>query len=268
MVKYSRTLLWSVAIACFVFAGPASARTSDEIKALKEEVAAMREGQEKMQKDLDEIKKLIQQGARPAPARAGSTFTPKTIELGSVSSRGDADAPVTLIEYSDYDCPFCKRHAETVMPALIEDYVNTGKLRFIMREYPIDRLHPRATAASEAVLCAGDQGDYWGMHDAMFANQKANTDDDFRNMVADLGLDVDAFNACMESDKFTQQIRSDIAEGQGLGVSGTPSFVVGLTDPEDSNTVNLTKFIRGAQPLPSFKAAIDELLKTAEMEKK
>lgn len=267
MVKFSRTLLWSVAVVCLLSAGSATARTSDEIKALKEEVAAMREGQDKMQKDLDEIKKLLQQGSRPAPSRAGSTFTPKTIELGSVSSRGDADAPVTLIEYSDYDCPFCKRHAETVMPALIEDYVNTGKLRFIMREYPIDRLHPRATAASEAVLCAGDQGDYWGMHDAMFANQKANTDEDFQKMVADLGLDVDAFNACMEGDKFAKQIRSDITEGQGLGVSGTPSFVVGLTDPEDSNKVNLTKFIRGAQALPAFKSAIDELIKTAELAK-
>jgi protein-disulfide isomerase len=248
-------------------AGPASARTSDEIKALKEEVAAMREGQEKMQKDLDEIKKLLEQGTRPAPARAGNAFTPKTIELGSVSLRGDADAPVTLIEYSDYDCPFCKRHADTVMPALIEDYVNTGKLRFIMREYPIDRLHPRATAASEAVLCAGDQGNYWGMHDAMFGDQKANTDEDFQRMATNLGLDVDAFKACVDSDKFMEQIGSHIAEGQGLGVSGTPSFVAGLTDPEDSNKVNLTKFIRGSQALPAFKAAIDELIKTAELDK-
>jgi protein-disulfide isomerase len=268
MVKFSRTLLWSFAVTCFVFTGPAAARTSDEIKALKEEVAAMREGQEKMQKDLDEIKKLLQEGSRPAAARTANSFTPKTIELGSVSVRGEADAPVTLIEYSDYDCPFCKRHAETVMPALIEDYVKTGKLRFVMREYPIDRLHPRATAASEAVLCAGDQGNYWGMHDAMFANQKANTDDDFRNMIADLGLDVDAFSACLEGDKFMGRIRSDITEGQSLGVSGTPSFVIGLTDPEDPNKVNLTRFIRGAQPLPAFKSAIDELIKTAELAQK
>jgi protein-disulfide isomerase len=267
MFMSSRTLFSLLVAAFLLLSGPALAKTSDEIKALKEEVAAMREGQEEMQKDLDEIKKLLQQGARPAPAPSANAFTPKTIELGSASSRGEADAPVTLIEYSDYDCPFCKRHAETVMPALIEDYVNTGKLRFIMREYPIDRLHPRATAASEAVLCAGDQGGYWGMHDAMFADQKANTDEDFQKMVADLGLDVDAFKACVEGDKFAEQIRSDIAEGQGLGVSGTPSFVVGLTDPEDSNKVNLTKFIRGAQPLPAFQSAIDELVKTAELAK-
>jgi protein-disulfide isomerase len=267
MFMSSRTLLSLLAAAFLLLSGPALAKTSDEIKALKEEVAAMREGQEQMQKDLDEIKKLLQQGARPAAAPAAKAFEPRTIELGAISSRGEQDAPVTLIEYSDYDCPFCKRHAETVMPSLIENYVNTGKLRFVMREYPIDRLHPRAAAASEAVLCAGDQGQYWGMHDAMFADQKANTDEDFNRMAAGLGLDMDAFTACLGGDKFMEQIRSDIVEGQALGVSGTPSFVVGLTDPKDPNKVNVTKFIRGAQPLPAFQAAIDELLKTAEMAK-
>jgi protein-disulfide isomerase len=266
MFMSSRTVLTLFAAACLLLTGPALAKTSDEIKALQEEVAAMREGQEKMQKDLDEIKKLLQQGSRPAAAApAAKAFEPRTIELGAISSRGEQDAPVTLIEYSDYDCPFCKRHAESVMPSLIENYVNTGKLRFVMREYPIDRLHPRAAAASEAVLCAGDQGQYWGMHDAMFADQKANTDEDFGRMAAGLGLDVEAFTACLGGDKFAGQIRSDIIEGQALGVSGTPSFVVGLTDPEDPDKVNVTKFIRGAQPLPAFQAAIDELLKAAEM---
>lgn len=266
MFKISRMLLLSITLAGMSFAGPVSAaRTADEIEALKEEVAGLREGQEKMQKDLDEIKKLLQQGSRPAAAPSAKPFEPRTITLGAVASRGSQDAPVTLIEYSDYDCPFCKRHAETVMPALIQQYIDTGKLRFVMREYPIDRLHPRAAAASEAVLCAGDQGKYWDMHDAMFADQKANADEDFQRMAGALGLDVDAFKACMDGDKFVAQIRAHIVEGQSLGVSGTPSFVAGLTDPADSNKVNLTKFIRGAQPLQAFQSAIDELLKTAEM---
>jgi protein-disulfide isomerase len=265
MFKFSRSLLVSIAVTSMLIAGPAAARTADEIKALKDEVAALREGQDKMQKDLDDIKKLLQQGSRPAAAPSAKAFTPRTITLGEIASRGSEDAPVTLIEYSDYDCPFCKRHATTVMPTLIKDYIDTGKLRFVMREYPIDRLHPRAPYAAEAALCAGDQGKYWGMHDAMFEDQKANTDEDFQRMAGDLGLDVDAFKACMDSDKFVPQIRAHIVEGQSLGVSGTPSFVVGLTDPKDPDKVNLTKFIRGAQPLQAFQSAIDELLKTAEM---
>jgi len=264
MSKTSRMVLLSIALAGMAFAGPvAAARTADEIKALKEEVAALREGQDQMQKDLDEIKKLLQQGSRPA-APSVKPFAPRTITLGEIASRGSQDAPVTLIEYSDYDCPFCKRHATTVLPTLIEQYIDTGRLRFVMREYPIDRLHPRAMAASEAVLCAGDQGQYWGMHDAMFADQKANTDEEFLKMAGDLGLDLEAFKACVGGDKFAAKISAHLAEGQGLGVSGTPSFVVGLTDPKDPDKVNLTKFIRGAQPLQAFQSAIDELLKAAE----
>jgi protein-disulfide isomerase len=206
MLKFSRMLLSSIAVASMLFAGPVLARTADEIKAPKEEVAAMREGQEEMQKDLDEIKKLLQQGARPSAAPSAQAFRPSTIELGEIQSRGEQDAPVTLIEYSDYHCPYCRRHATTVMPSIIENYVNTGKVRFIMREYPIDRLHPRARTASEAALCACKQGQYWGMHDALFADQKATSDDDFRRMAADLGLDANAFNACMDGDEFAAQI--------------------------------------------------------------
>ncbi len=145
--------------------------------------------------------------------------------------------------------------------------MDTGKLRFVMREYPIENLHKRAVPTSEAALCAGDQDQYWGMHDALFADQKANTDENFQQMAATLGLDVAAFSECMSSDKFMAQINADVAEGQRLGISGTPSFVVGLTDSKDPSTVHLTKFIRGAQSLQSFSAAIDELIKTAALKK-
>jgi len=247
--------------------GPALAKTSDELKALREEVKVLQQGQVKMQKDLEEIKKLLQQAPQAAAAPSQKAFTPTDIELGDVTFQGDSNAPVTLIEFSDYQCPYCSRHAKMVMPQLVNKYVDTGKVRFVMREYPIARLHARAIPASEAALCAGDQGQYWGMHDALFANQKANTDENFQQMAADLGLDTTKFKACMDSDKFMEQINADVAEGQKLGVSGTPSFVVGLTDPTDPSKVHLTKFIRGAQGLPAFSAAIDELLKTAALKK-
>jgi protein-disulfide isomerase len=268
MHRTVRTFFVIMACSFAIDSAPVQAATSDEIKALEEEVAAIREGQEKMQKDLDEIKKLLEQGARPAaaPSRA-QAFQPTDIELGDVPYKGQPDAPVTLIEFSDYHCPYCRRHATTVMPELIKKYVETGKLRFVMREYPIPRLHPRATAASEAALCAGEQGQYWGMHDALFNDQKATSDEAFQQMAEGLGLDMAAFNDCTESDRFVEQIEADIAEGQKLGISGTPSFVVGLTDPEDSSKVSLTKFIRGAQSLPAFSAAIDELLKTRQLAK-
>ena len=269
MFSVRSMLAMAIAVSCFLIAGPALARTSDELKALKQEVQTLQQGQEKMQKDLEEIKKLLQQAPRAAPAAAPArpAFKPTDIQLSEVPYRGEYDAPVTLIEFSDYQCPYCKRHANAVMPPLIESYVDTGKVRFVMREYPIENLHRRAIPASEAALCAGDQGNYWGMHDALFTDQKANTDEQFQQMAASLDLDPAAFSECMESDKFMDQIRADMVEGQKLGISGTPSFVVGLTDPEDPSKVHLTKFIRGAQSLASFSAAMDELLKTAQSAK-
>ena len=264
MLTFSRMLGISIAISCMLSAGPALAKSGKDLEALQKEVEAIRQGQEQIQKDLDEIKKLLQKPTRAAPsAPKKSVFTPTDIQLGDVPYRGDYDAPVTLIEFSDYQCPYCKRHANTVMPPLLKKYVDTGKVRFIMREYPIDTLHRRATATSEAALCAGDQDQYWDMHDSLFDDQKANTDEDFLQQAERLGLDTSAFADCMSSDRYMEQIKTDLVEGQKLGVSGTPSFVLGLTNPKDPSKVHLTKFIRGAQPVQSFSVAIDELIKTA-----
>lgn len=228
---------------------------------MQEDIEELKEGQEQIRKDLEEIKKLLQKGNRAAPGRA--PFKPTDMKLGNVPTKGDDTAPVTLVEFSDYHCPYCKRHATTVMKQLQENYIDTGKLRFVMREYPIANLHPRAKAAAVAVLCAGDQGNYWGMHDALFNDQKATTDEAFKAMADSIGLDTTEFSTCLASGKFDAQIEADQAEGQKLGISGTPSFVVGLTDPEDSSVVHLTRFIRGAQPYTSFASIIDELLETA-----
>ncbi len=266
MQKIIRARFILAAVLVFLTAAPAQAGTREEIKELKEEVQALRQGQEKMQGELAEIKKLLQQQARPSTPTRTQAFKPVDIRLGQKESRGAEDAPVTLIEYSDYHCPFCKRHADQVLPALLEKYVESGKVRFIMREYPIPRLHPRAEAASRVALCAGEQGQYWAMHDALFEDQKTTSDEHFNSLAAGLGLDQEAFAECIGSDRIAERIKANTSEAQRMGVSGTPSFVVGLTDPEDSDKVKLTKFIRGAQSQQAFSAAIDELLKTAMIE--
>ena len=239
------------------------AMAKSKTEQLRDEVQELKQGQEQIQKDLEEIKKLLEKGARAAPAKAA--FKPTDMKLGNAPTMGDSTAPVTLVEFSDYHCPYCKRHATTVMKQLQENYIDTGKLRFVMREMPIPNLHPRAEAAAVAVLCAGDQGDYWGMHDALFIDQKAKTDEAFKAMAESIGLNAAAFDTCLGSKKFDAQIKADQAEARKLGISGTPSFVVGLTDSKDSSTVHLTKFIRGAQPYASFAAAIDELLKSTKV---
>jgi protein-disulfide isomerase len=256
MITFTRLCILGLLLITFASNTQAKTDTAE----LKAEIQALKQGQEQIQKDLEEIKKLLKEGARAAPGQ--QAFKPTDIKLGKkVASRGEDTATVTLVEFSDYHCPYCKRHATTVMPELQKTYIDTGKLRFVMREMPIPNLHPRAEAAAVAVLCAGDQGNYWGMHDALFNDQKANKDEDFKAMANSIGLDASAFDTCVASKKFDAQIKADQAEGQKLGISGTPSFVLGLTDPKDPNKVHLTKFIRGAQPYAAFAAAIDELLK-------
>jgi protein-disulfide isomerase len=256
---------FSVSFALFaLLASPGifAASTKQEIIELKEEVAALKEGQDAMQKDLAEIKKLIQEGARPA-APAAPTFQPKDVTIDGAPVLGNADATVTLMEFSDYQCPFCARHYRDVMPTLVKEYVDTGKLKFVMRESPILSIHPRAMAASQAALCANDQGKYWDMHNKLFDNQRDMTDENLKSWATELGLDAAAFTACLDGKKHEEAVNDDLAVARGLGVRGTPGFVVGLTDPNDPNKAHMTQFINGAQPLDTFKRTIDELLAEA-----
>jgi len=238
-----------------------AASTKDEVIELKQEVAALKDGQEKMQKDLDEIKKLLQSGARaPAAAAAPAPFEPKDADFAGAPFLGNANAPVTLLEFSDYQCPFCARHYRDVMPSLVKDYVETGKVKYVMRENPIQSIHSRAMPAAQAALCANDQGKYWDMHNIMFDNQRELSDENLRTYAGTIGLDTAAFNACLESEKYKDRVNEDLAAGRDLGIRGTPGFLIGLTDPADPNKANMQEFINGARALGEFKSAIDGLL--------
>jgi protein-disulfide isomerase len=251
-----------VAIISMVISMPAfAASTKDEVIELQKEVRALKEGQDSMKKNLAEIKKLLESGARAAPARpTPAPFEPRDVMITGASVMGEASAKVTLIEYSDYQCPFCSRHAKQTMPEIIKNYIDAGKVKFVMREFPIPSLHPRAAAASEAALCAGAQGKYWAMHDILFDNQRKLSDEDLRAYATEIGLDAGKFNSCVEQKDFAEQIASDVKEGKEMGVRGTPSFVLGLTDSADPNKVKITKFVRGARNYDSFAKEIDELL--------
>lgn len=250
-------LLTFFALASLGASSPTLAGTRDDVKALQAEVEQLRGDLQALQKEVAELKKAP---PRPAAAPAPAPFEPKDIEVGDSPSLGGASAPVTLFAYSDYQCPFCSRHATTVLPRLVNDYVDSGKLRIVMREYPIEAIHPRAFAASLAAHCAGQQGKYWEMHDLIFANQRNLSDDDLKAHSTTLGLDESAFEGCLASDEASEQIRSEIKEAYGLGISGTPSFVAGLSTSEDGNSVHVTEYIRGAQAFERFQAVIDRLL--------
>lgn len=244
----------------FVSASAWSASTKQEIQALSAQV-------EEMQKDLAEIKKLIKEiKTAPAPKAAAPTqnFKEQVISIGPSPFMGEPNATVTMIEYSDYQCPFCARNYREVMPTLVKEYVDTGKLKFVMRENPLPSLHRNAMSASMAALCAGDQDKYWEMHNLLFDNQRQLSVDNLKKFAATIGLDTATFDECLDSEKHKEQISADLQSGAKLGVSGTPGFVLGLTDPKDPDKALMSVFIKGARSLDNFKAAIDGLLEAAE----
>jgi protein-disulfide isomerase len=136
--------------------------------------------------------------------------------------------------------------------------VKVGKLRYIVRDFPLESIHPQAFKAAEGARCAGDQGKYWEMHDLLFTNQQALGAADLAKHAATLGLDVGKFQDCLDKGTHAVRVRGDLAEGQKAGVRGTPTFFLGVI--EDDSKIRVVKVITGSQPLAEFKAAIDAAL--------
>lgn len=169
---------------------------------------------------------------------------------------GDPNAPVTLIEFSDFQCPFCRKFYNETLPQIKKDYILTGKAKLVYRDFPLTQIHPGATPAAEGAECAKEQGKFWEMHDAIFDEQNKLgsgtvqfTADDVKKWAANIGLNTSKFNQCLDSGKYRQEVEKDLADGSAAGVNGTPAtFING-------------RLVSGAQPFAAFKAIIDEELK-------
>ncbi|MBI4914314.1 MAG: thioredoxin domain-containing protein [Acidobacteria bacterium] len=240
--------------AWFAFVGLAAGQQTDP-KVL-EEIQALKQGQEEIRKQLQEIKQLLQ--ARPGTQPAPPNVRGVPVELGKRPTRGDAGAKLTLIEVSDFQCPFCGRYATDTHPLIAKEYIDTGKLRYAFMDLPLESIHKQAFKAAEAARCAGDQGKYWEMHARLFANQKAL--EPWSAHATAVGLDLPKFEACMADGTHAAAIRADMAAAQKLGIQGTPGFLLALTDPKDPQKVTGLSVIRGARPFADFKAEIDREL--------
>jgi protein-disulfide isomerase len=176
--------------------------------------------------------------------------TPAAIApVGPERILGAPDAPVTIVEFSDYQCPFCARYATQTWPQLKAEFVDTGRVRYIFKDFPIAQLHPKAAKAHEAARCAGEKGAYWQMHDLLFAGQAdwpAEPDPSaaLKAYAVELGLDAPGYANCLDSGRYADEVAAEVAEGARLGVSGTPTFFI------DGYP------IVGAQPYEVFQYAI------------
>ncbi len=207
-------------------------------------------------------------GSGDASASPQPPAPPVKVDMKKLSegfpTKGKADAPITIVEFSDFQCPFCRQFYSNAYQQLLTNYVNSGTVKIVFRNFPLS-FHAQAQTSANAAECALEQGKFWEMHDKLFEEQNkldggdpktgpvkstvSYTADDLKRWAKDIGLDATKFNSCLDSKKYDAKVNADFAAGAAAGVSGTPSFYVD------------GKQIVGAQPYEVFKAAIDEAIK-------
>jgi len=158
---------------------------------------------------------------------------------------GDPNAPVTIIEFSDYQCPFCARFWSQTLPLIKSEYIDTGKVKLVYRDFPLTSIHPMALPAAEAAECVHEQGGdeaYFEYHDVLFENSQFLSVEGMKQWAQDLGYDI---SDCLDSGQMRSEVQKDLADGQSYGVTGTPGFLIN------------GKLLSGAQPFPAFQQAIE-----------
>jgi protein-disulfide isomerase len=180
---------------------------------------------------------------------------PAVLTPSTVPTLGSADAPITIVEFSDYECPFCQRHVGQTMPTLMAEMIDTGRVRYEFRDFPLDSIHPTARSAAEAARCAAEQGDemYWAMHDTLFtfqsswAGQQAQATAVYTELANAIGLDGQLLAECVASGRYAAAVQADVDEGFANGVSGTPAFFIN------------GYFVSGAQPYDVFELVVNAI---------
>ena len=255
MLTRRRGLILAPLVFTFLACSQPAAQSSKDAEALRKEIEALKAQQAETQKSLDEVREFLKAatgGRFGAPSLVNSSF-----DVSGMPSNGRATAPITLIEISDYHCPYCRRHVQQTQPRIYSELVNTGKVRHVFVHYPIAQLHPDAYRSHEAAACANDQGKFWDLHKKLFETP-LKTVEQLTAVAQDAGLDGNALRACLESGKHAQEVQASVERIAKLNVNGTPMFLLGRTAGDSKVTV--AKVVEGAQPYEAFKMAVDEIL--------
>jgi len=210
--------------------------------------------------ELRQIKKLLERQP-PAPPAGAAVPRPDErvkVSLGTAPVLGRSDAPIVMVEFTDYQCPFCQRFHMSVFEQLKKNYVDTGKVRYVSRDLPLP-MHPNAMSAANAARCAGEQSKdkFWEMRHRLIVNANQLGADKYNALADELKLDRAEFQACIAGDKFKAQIEKDMTDAGLAGIGGTPSFVIGRVVGDGVEGVKVV----GAQPFGVFDARLKELLK-------
>lgn len=208
-------------------------------------------------RELRDIKQLLaRQQQMQAPQAAPQAPQNLSVKGDAIYVLGKSDAPLTMVEFTDYQCPFCGRFETATYPEIKKNFIDTGKMRLIVRDLPLTELHPYALKAAQSVQCAGDQGKFWEMKDLVFRNQNKLDVDSLAGYAKNLGLNGDTYKSCMADGKHLKEIAEEAKYAQSLGITGTPTFIIGKTTGDSVKG----RMIVGALPYENFAAVIDGML--------
>jgi protein-disulfide isomerase len=194
----------------------------------------------------DDVANVPTLAANPNPTNNAPTVD-MTALIGDNDIRGDEDAPVTIIEFSDYECPFCTKFYNGAYQQIKTKYIETGKVKFVYRDFPLG-FHQNAQKAAEAAECAGEQGKYFEMHDLLFEKGVVGGVSAFKTYAKEIKLNTNKFDTCLDSGAMASEVQKDMIEGQQAGVTGTPGFFIN------------GKELVGAQPFAAFEQIIEQEL--------
>ena len=223
------------------------------------------ETQDAILQELKEIKRLLEENIKrggigaPKGPPASEKLDGVSVRVDGNPFKGSSTAKVSIVEFSDYQCPFCARHVRDTLPLLEKNFIATGLVKYVFRDFPLDALHPTARALGIGAACAGEQDKYWEMHDYFFEHQKDLSPGNIEDYATSLGMNMENFQACVTTESIQQAVQQDVEDGKKLGINGTPSFLFGLTN-EHEKDIKAQHIFRGALPYADFKNIIEKLL--------
>ena len=181
-----------------------------------------------------------------------------TVDVGRAPVKGARSARIAIVEYADFQCPHCASFFRDTLPALDARYLKTGRVMLVFKHKPISTLHPDAVMAATSAECAGEQGQFWLMHDALFSNQQNLSRPSLLQRASRLALDAQSFETCLERE--SRRVKDDLAEATALTITGTPTFLIGTLQ---NGRVHVRHRFDGARPIAAFQTVLDGLLAEA-----
>ena len=242
-------------VICFLIVSWSSVATAEEwiTEEVLKQLSEVRQEIKGLKEEVKALKAVVEKGNTGNDPGSG-----RNLDISTAPYIGNQDAEVAIVEFSDYQCPYCKRHFSQTLPQIDESYLKSNRVIYVMKQFPLS-FHAQARGASIAALCVEQlkPGNYWQAHKAIFNGEIRLDKEDYQSLAASLEIDQSKFTSCLDSPAMSEQVDTDIREGNAIGVSGTPAFFIGKVI--DGKVVN-GQLLSGARPYASFASMIDQLL--------